>query len=204
MPLRRQRKCRHCGQLYQPDPRSGARQRYCSQPACRKASKADSQARWLASPKGRGYFRGRANVQRVKTWRKANPGYWRRARKPPGVLQDAPSALQDSCPPQALVPPEDTTTLTDGALQDVMRTQAFALTGLVAQLTGSPLQENIAFTLRRLILLGQQIQGPDSRRQRHAPDQTSALPGTVAAGAAPVQLDRPSPGPRQAHLPLFD
>jgi len=123
MPRRRQRKCRHCGQLYQPDPRSDRRQRYCSQPACRQASKADSQARWLASPKGQGYFRGQVNVQRVKAWRKAHPGYWRRRRKTSGALQDAPRALQDDCPPQPLVPPEDTSTLIDGALQDVSRAQ---------------------------------------------------------------------------------
>ena len=74
MTRRRQRKCRHCGQLYEPDPRNGRRQRYCSQPACRQASKAASQARWRASPKGRDYFRGSANVLRVQAWRKAHPG----------------------------------------------------------------------------------------------------------------------------------
>ena len=50
----------------------------------------------------------------------------------------------------------DSPTLSDSALQDVILTQGFVLTGLVAQLTGCALQEDIASTTRRLILLGQQ------------------------------------------------
>jgi len=56
----RRRKCRHCRQLYDPDPRNHWHQRNCSQPACQQASKAASQRRWRASPKGRDYFRGPA------------------------------------------------------------------------------------------------------------------------------------------------
>lgn len=182
----RQRKCRHCGQLYDPDPRNGSRQRYCPQPACRLASKAASQARWRASPKGRHYFRGKANVLRVQAWRKAHPGYWRRPRK-------SPRALQDHCPVQALVPPANKPDADPRALQDVMLTQGLILIGLVAQLTGSPLQDNIAATTQRLILLGRQIQGPNGR-QSHGRDQKSAVPRAVAAGAAAVQLDRPPLG----------
>jgi len=87
MPRPRRRKCRHCGQLYEPDPRNCHHQKYCSQPDCRKASKAASQKRWRASDKGRDYFRGPANALRVKAWRKAHPGYWQRPRKTSGALQ---------------------------------------------------------------------------------------------------------------------
>ena len=73
MPRRRQRKCRHCGHLYEPDTRNRYHQRYCSQPACRQASKAASRTRWRASAKGWDYFRGSANVLRVQAWRKAHP-----------------------------------------------------------------------------------------------------------------------------------
>ena len=48
MMRRRRRKCRHCGQLFRPDPRNLRHQRYCSARACRRASKAASQRRWLA------------------------------------------------------------------------------------------------------------------------------------------------------------
>ena len=42
-----QRKCMSCGEFFIPDHRSGERQRYCSAAACRRASKAASQAAWL-------------------------------------------------------------------------------------------------------------------------------------------------------------
>ena len=146
----KRRRCRHCGQLYQPDPRNGFHRRYCSQPACRQASKAASQRSWRASPKGRDYFHGPANRLRVQAWRKAHPGYGRKRRQ-------RPRALQDHCPAQTIVPAEDKLHLDPRALQDLLITQGLALTGLVAQLTGSPLQEVVASALRQLILAGQQI-----------------------------------------------
>ena len=79
MTQRRRRKCRNCGQLFRPDPRNLRHQRYCSAPACRTASKAASQQRWLAKAANREYFRGAANVARVRAWRAAHPGYWRQS-----------------------------------------------------------------------------------------------------------------------------
>ena len=58
MSRRTRRKCRHCGRLFRPDPRNVRHQRYCSAPACRGASKAASQRRWLAKAENRNYFRG--------------------------------------------------------------------------------------------------------------------------------------------------
>ena len=100
MTRERRRKCHHCGQLYSPDWRNRWHQRYCSEPACRQASKAASQNRWRASPQGRDYFGGTANLLRVQAWRKAHPGYGRNRRK-------KSRALQDHCASQTLVPPED-------------------------------------------------------------------------------------------------
>ena len=187
MTPRRRRKCRNCGQLYDPDPRNRWHQSYCSQPACRQASKVASQRRWRVSPKGLDYFRGSANLLRVQAWRKAHPGYWRRQRQ-------TPRALQDHCLPQSLVPPADKPSLNPRALQDVILTQGLTLLGLVAHLTGGALQENIASTTRRLILLGQQIQGPHSQRRKYAGDQASVVPTAIAASPIAVQLDRPSSG----------
>ena len=73
------RKCKCCLTLFRPDPRNRRHQRYCSAAACRAASKAASQARWLAAPENQGYFRGPVNVARVQAWRSRHPGYWRRA-----------------------------------------------------------------------------------------------------------------------------
>ena len=67
------RKCRHCGQRFDPDFRNAIRQRYCSEPACRKASKSASQRRWLRKPENRDYFRGPEHVQRAQEWRRAHP-----------------------------------------------------------------------------------------------------------------------------------
>jgi hypothetical protein len=63
------RKCKCCHSLFRPDRRNRVRQHYCSAPACRAASKAASQARWLAKPDNRDYFRGPGNVARVRAWR---------------------------------------------------------------------------------------------------------------------------------------
>ena len=123
----RRRKCRNCRQMYEPDPRNVRHQRYCSQPACRRASKAASQRRWLSSPKGRGYFRGPTNVQRVQAWRRVHPGYWKPAPKPP-------TALQDHSLTQPPVNKADTITLTGPALQDHMLTQTLAVAWTYRQL----------------------------------------------------------------------
>ena len=80
MMKRRRRKCLNCGQLFRPDPRNVRHQWYCSALACRKASKAASQARWLAKAQNENYFRGPEHVTRVRAWRAANPGYSRRGR----------------------------------------------------------------------------------------------------------------------------
>ena len=82
------RKCKCCLTFFRPDPRNRNHQRYCSAAACRAASKATSQARWLAAPENQGYFRGPVNVARVQAWRSCHPGYWRRARRVGMPLQD--------------------------------------------------------------------------------------------------------------------
>jgi hypothetical protein len=78
------RKCKCCLELFRPDPRNRRHQRYCCAPRCRAASKAASQARWVAKPENQDYFRGPVHVARVRRWRSSNPGYWRRA-EPPAV-----------------------------------------------------------------------------------------------------------------------
>ena len=55
----RKPKCLHCRQFFRPDPRNIKKQKYCSRPECRKASKAASQKKWLEKPaKGRADRRG--------------------------------------------------------------------------------------------------------------------------------------------------
>src|SRR5271154_2291304 len=59
------RKCKCCLKLFRPAPRNRRHQFYCSASGCRAASKAASQARWLAKPENQSYFRGPVNVARV-------------------------------------------------------------------------------------------------------------------------------------------
>ncbi len=69
-----QRKCLCCGDFFDHDHRNRKRQRYCSNANCRRASKAASQAAWLAQPQNHGYFCDPVHVARVQAWRVAHPG----------------------------------------------------------------------------------------------------------------------------------
>ena len=147
----RRRKCRHCGELFLPDPRNLRHQHYCSKPECRRASKAASQRRWLSKPANRDYFRGPANVQRVRAWRDAHPRYWQRAGP------QTRTALQEDSLSQPVESTKESTTLPSAALQELLCAQPVVLIGLIANLTGTTLQEHIAQTGRRLQQLGQDI-----------------------------------------------
>ena len=150
--MRQRRKCNclHCKQLFLPDQRNRSRQKYCSQPACRQASKAASQKKWLEKPENQNYFQGADNTTRVQQWRKEHPGY---CRKRP----DEPEPLQDSLSPNSVEKQEVTKQLPNHALQELLRAQHLVLLGLLAQLGGSPLQDNIVSLGRRLQQLGQDI-----------------------------------------------
>ncbi len=86
-------KCRHCKRMCYADVGNGWHQRYCSESTCRKASKVESQRRWLAKPENKKHFSGPAHVTRVRQWQRAHPGYWKRKAKARGdALQDVASA----------------------------------------------------------------------------------------------------------------
>ena len=149
----RRRKCRHCKRLFRPDPRNRRHQRFCSKPACRRASKAESQRRWLAKPENRDYFRGPAHVERVRRWRALHPGYGRRAPRETSALQEHSSA-------QVIDATEKTATLTPDPLQELSRAQPLVLMGLIAHLTDAALQEDIARAARRFEQLAHDLLNP--------------------------------------------
>jgi hypothetical protein len=181
------KKCCHCGQLFLPDARNFRRQRYCTKPACRKASKADSQQRWLQQPENRDYFRGHEHVARVQRWRAAHPGYWRKAKGRPVALQDLLIVQAPVNTPQSDISGKT-------ALQDLLIVQPAVLVGLIAQLTGSALQDDIALATRRMQQLGNDIL---YRKPKGAENgQTIVVPNAAAKVAPAVQLDRPAPGAR--------
>ena len=162
MANKRQSKCRCCREIFDVDVRNRGRQKYCPKASCRAAGKAARQRRWLKKPENQDYFRGPENVDRVRVWRAAHPGYWRSHRRRERV------ALQDALVAQPVEPHKDLATF---ALQDALQSQGPVLIGLIAQLTDSTLQDALATTTRRLLELGQDILAG----RRHAP-QTSAAP----------------------------
>jgi hypothetical protein len=150
------RKCKHCRKFYHPDPRTQHHQCYCSSKACRRASKVESQRRWLAQPANQNYFRGPDQVARVQIWRKQHSDYWKKRCKK-GVV-----------------------------LQEMISLQPVAMVGLISQLTGYALQEEIVMQLRQYHTRGQMILGMvptiKARGNGHA-RETSVGSRSVTPGA---------------------
>ena len=156
------RKCKCCLKLFRPDPRNRRHQCYCSASGCRAASKAASQARWLAKPENQSYFRGPENVVRVQAWRARHPGYWRKGRRAGPALQDVSTA-------QPIGSGVETAIAARSPLQDFLTAQPAVLIGLIAHIVGTPLQDDIVRTTDRLLRLGQDILAT-SGRQRPVPN----------------------------------
>src|SRR5262249_31560644 len=138
----------------------------------------------------RDYFTGPTHVERVRQWRRAHPGYWRR----PGTR--APHALQEDLPPQVPQTQLLPEALTPHALQDVFFLQTTDLVGLIAHLTGLTLQDDIATTARRLQQLGRDILYGASHFTGGSQDaQTPYLSGQAPQSPTPVQLGGSAPRP---------
>jgi len=176
------RNCQCCRMLFFPDPRAAHRQRYCSKPECRRASKAASQKRWSRKNGNGDYFRGPDQVARVQRWRRDHPGYWKskKAQKSMGQVPDnqSPEPFQSSCnaPPSPLPP-----------LQDQCLSQNPVIVGLISMITGYALQEQIAATTQRLFLHGREILGnsaPDSSQAHPHDSQTSPAARPAASGSS--------------------
>jgi hypothetical protein len=167
-------KCLYCKAFFVPCPNHRATQQYCSQPQCRKASKAAAQARWRQQPQNRSYFQGPENVERVRRWRARHPGYWRKKPSvPPVALQDlacpqaAPSEPltgMPADPAQSLTPAES---LRADALQDLAGVQVPLLAGVVSLLLGDALQDRFAEVARQLVDRGKRVLAAE--RQKGAP-----------------------------------
>ncbi|MDT9272384.1 MAG: hypothetical protein P5672_23340 [Limnospira sp. PMC 1234.20] len=153
MNKRHLRKCLHCKQMFTPDPRTRDRQRSCGEAACRKASKAASQKCWADKPENRDYHRGPQAVERVRRWRAAHPGYWRK--KPP----TAEEALQDDLDPQPAADQQVNCHTVFSALQDDSNAQVSLLLGVISIITGDALQEDIVKNIRRMQDRGQSLMG---------------------------------------------
>lgn len=177
----KRRKCRECRELFCPEPRSRKSQQYCSKAPCRSSSKAASQKRWLSKPENRNYFCGPEHVERVRLWRAKHPGYWRRCGQ---------STLQDVCTSQGTETTNESVDFPVTALQDIISAQPYVIIGLIANLAGTALQDDIASAGRKLLRLGQDIVAGKSDDQK-----TNIVPPQSALYAKAVQLARPAAGP---------
>lgn len=179
----RRPKCRHCHQVFVPDPRNAGRQKHCSLPACRKASKAASQKKWLNKPDNQNYFQSSENTARVQQWRKDHPGYWRKK-------QNQQEPLQDPLLPKYSGDQHVTLQKRNNALQDLLSVQPIVFLGLLAQLSGSPLQDDIVTIGRRLQQLGQDIltQPTDCKGGQYDSQQNAPMSPHDSPGPGPVQL----------------
>jgi len=186
---KKKRKCKHCKDFFIPDPKNAYHQKYCSEPDCKKASKAASQKRWRNKPENKNYFSGPDHVQRVRQWRKAHPGYWRKK------TSSNPNALQDVLNENAKQKQSVNTNLAKHALQDVLTHQQAVLIGLISQITGSELQDDIALTVGRMQQLGNDIlyQPNKCKGGQHA--QTSHLSAAHPQGSQTLQLGGSPTGP---------
>jgi hypothetical protein len=178
-------KCKNCHTLFHPDPRNAKRQKFCSAPECRIASKRQSQDKWLNKPQNKDYFKGPENVLRVQQWRGLHPGYWRRTHNPHKI------ALQD---PLIVQVTENNDKLPTTALQDLLATQPFVLLGLIAHFTGTALQDDIDTTVRRLQQLGRDIAAHSTKGGFYGVEKSYRSPSNTS-GAGPVQLAGPPVGP---------
>jgi len=98
-------------------------------------------------------------------------------------------ALQDHSMTQPIEPAEKTATLSETALQELLFEQPYVLIGLIANLTGSALPEDIARSGRQLQPLGRDILAGGTEDE-----QNPVMSRAPTPDSDPVQLDRSAPG----------
>jgi hypothetical protein len=152
-----QRKCLCCQIFFDVDPRIGKRQRYCSKPDCRSASKAASRAAWLAKPQNQDYFRDPVHVSRVQAWRAEHPGYSRGKRRGAPALQDLMVAQVNDFIEESSNRGETPGASKSAALQDLLNAPTPVLAGLIAHVFGAALQDEFEATTRRLVQMGHDL-----------------------------------------------
>jgi hypothetical protein len=137
----------------------------------------------LRKPGNRNHFRDAENVERVRQWRKAHPGYWKRSKsisKPnqPADLEALnPGTISCNAPARDLV-----------ALQDFALTEHPAFVGLISMVTGSTLQDHIAAIGRNLLLQGKNILGLQAQGKTPSPYDSQTIDPTRSCPPSASQL----------------
>lgn len=173
MKNRHKNKCLYCKCLYHPCKYNWDRQGYCLKEECQLVRKKRNQQKWLSKKENKNFFKGSENVQRVREWRKKNPGYWRRRKKK--------NALQDFAFSQNVDIKGDIDIVKSKqkhALQDFANSQLFLITGLISHLTGDALQDSVVKNMRHFIFKGQSLLDPKKEMKGacHEEKVTSSRP----------------------------
>lgn len=184
-------KCLNCKEEGKSEPRSAGRQRYCGKEGCRRASKAASQRRWVSREENAGYFRGKENCERVRRWRAAHPGYWRKKAAAEEERELRRESEAQSAEDKRLDgKSEPAVALQDSweALQEICSSQPALFVGLISVMTGDALQDDIAASARRLLSRGRDILGmrPGGTRCQSHENKDHHLSRTGEARASPV------------------
>ncbi|HSO67055.1 MAG TPA: hypothetical protein VLP30_04285, partial [Desulfatirhabdiaceae bacterium] len=117
-------------------------------------------------------------------------GYWRKK----SCIN--PEPLQNVLMPEHIENKPDIAKLENSALQDIISAQPFVILGLIANITGIALQDDMAATVRRLLQLGQDFTNQTSiSKGEHHGIQTTCFPPTCPISTQTVQLAGSSPGP---------
>ena len=174
----RRRRCKNCGELYKPDPRHLKRQKFCSKPACKAASKKYSQQKWLNKPENRNHFSGAENVMRVQEWRKRNPCYWKR-RKPSKKSSLIKDALQEMKIGKIIAGKGSSIDLIQIPLQDLISAKTLVFIGFDTRLNKSALQDIIDATDQEAVKLTPDILKELTKKKRCQHGQTIFFKGTL-------------------------
>ena len=74
----RRRRCRHCGDWYEPNSRAARRQKFCNKAECQKARCRRTSRTWR---RHNPHTKDEQDAARIRVWRRKHPGYWRKHRR---------------------------------------------------------------------------------------------------------------------------
>ena len=141
-----ERPCCVCHNQFIPSKYSGNRQVVCDRAECRREVKRQRQASWEG--RNRDYFKGPENVERVREWRRNNPG-WQERKKRVGAKSRAEA---ESCNREEAG---------GELLQDsVPESKDVALVGFIAFMTGVVLQDEVQSLYDECIRRGNELLRP--------------------------------------------
>ena len=172
--------CLHCNRTFMPDCRHRLTQRYCEKPKCKRARQAASLERWRQKPENAGFWRGAWNVERVQEWRAQHPEYWKRGKRRKAVALQNAMELTEVVPRHLEKTDMDENCVTK-RIPRLLEEQSPVMVGLIAQLTGSTLQNAIGEMTLRLFETGRAVMGHEPESNYENRKENTQRPATAAS-----------------------